>query len=90
MTFTDYSSAFNKLNRSKMFFLLIRKIPPLIWLAIFNYYFTLNICYKNANEENERFIRAGVKQGGKDSPLMFGYYDDPLLAELTNSDLLVE
>jgi hypothetical protein len=68
--FLDFSKAFDKVNRTKLWFKLMQKLNPSIWLLLKNYYEQMQTFVIGTNGEIlEPFASCvGVKQGGKFSP----------------------
>ena len=86
--FLDYSKAFDKVNRSKMFYQLIQDLNPNYWLALVNYYDVskIYIITKDGEIRQESIkTTAGVKQGGKVSPKLFNKCVDPVLIIIEES-----
>jgi hypothetical protein len=79
--FLDYSKAFDKINRNKMFNKLILKLKPHIWLFLWNYYSVAKVVIKiDENNFSSPFEpTVGVKQGGNLSPSLFNCVIDELL-----------
>ncbi len=79
--FLDYSKAFDKINRNKMFNKLILKLKPHIWLFLWNYYNVAKVVIKiDENNFSSPFEpTVGVKQGGNLSPSLFNCVIDELL-----------
>ena len=86
--FLDYSKAFDKVNRSKMFYQLIQDLNPHCWLALVNYYdFSKIYIITKDGEIRQESIKTtvGVKQGGKVSPKLFNKCVDPVLIIIEES-----
>ena len=86
--FLDYSKAFHKVNRSKMFYQLIKDLNPHYWLALVNYcdVSKIYIITKDGEIRQESIkTTVGVKQGGKVSPKLFNKYVDPVLIIIEES-----
>ncbi len=81
--FLDFSKAFDKVNRVKLLYKLIKNIEPGIWLLIKNYYENLKIYVIDKNKKVSSPFKAtvGVKQGGPASPDFFNDYIDELIAK---------
>ena len=87
--FLDFSKAFDKVNRVKLLYKLIKNIEPGIWLLIKNYYENLKIYVIDKSKKVSSPFKAtvGVKQGGPASPDFFNDYIDELIARLeTNGE----
>ena len=83
------SKAFDKVNRIKLFYMLIDVMRPHMWLAFFNYYNVSKICIvQNGQYTNYIKTTVGVKQGGKASPFNFNIYVNPLVRVLAESELV--
>ena len=82
--FLDFSKAFDKVNRNKLFYTLIPKMNAHLWLFLYNYYKVSKIVIKINNETFSIPISTsiGVKQGGIISPDYFNINIDQLLMEL--------
>ena len=55
--FLDYSKAFNKVNRTKIFYRLIECLPAHHWLALKRYYDQSNIVIENKGKINNNKIK---------------------------------
>jgi len=89
--FLDYSKAFDKINRSKIFYKLIDILPPQYWLTFFEYYENSFIRLETGKLEYTEKIKTtvGSKQGGIASPTVFNIAIDALLRELDQSGLTI-
>ncbi len=86
--FMDFSKAFDKIVRSRLFYKLIGKIEDNIWLALYNYYDNSTINITNNGELSRRIkTTIGVKQGGPLSPKLFSIYIDELIVKISDSKL---
>jgi hypothetical protein len=88
--FLDFSKAFDKVNRTKLMYTLIKNTNPRIWLLIKNYYQNLVLYVSDKNGGISEPFRAGVgvKQGGSMSPWLFNKYINKLLELLERSGKL--
>ena len=79
----DFSKAFDKVSRPLMFRKLKRKLPPRIWLGLYNYYkFSKAFIHHNGVRSRTFPTTRGVKQGGIVSPRLFSEYVADMLDEL--------
>jgi hypothetical protein len=87
--FLDFSKAFDKVNRSKLWFRLMKVLSPKYWLLLVNYYEQLKLHVIGAQGEmSESFSSSvGVKQGGKFSPTLFNCIIDELIIRAIDSKL---
>ncbi len=79
--FMDFSKAFDKVNRIKLYNKLIEQCSPKMWLLIVNYY---DVSYLYVMDSNGKFSEkikttVGVKQGGKISPFNFNVYTNSMI-----------
>ena len=84
MLLLDATKAFDRVQYSKLFKLLIeRDICPLIVRLLLNMYLISSAVVSWNGVKSEQFkICNGVKQGGVLSPLLFSIYINPLIQEL--------
>ena len=89
MVSLDATKAFDRVQYSKLFNILIEKeICPLVIRLILNVYLTSSAVVKWRNSISKSFsISNGVKQGAVISAPLFALYIDPLINELKNSKL---
>jgi hypothetical protein len=85
--FLDFSKAFDKVNRTKLLYTLIKGSHPRIWLLIKNYYsnLTLYVSGKDGELSSPFGAGVGVKQGGNMSPWLFNKYINKLIDLLERS-----
>jgi hypothetical protein len=89
--FLDYSKAFDKITRHKIFAKLINVLHPKIWLALYQYYHNSLSYIENKNEKSETFCTTiGVKQGGPLSPKLFAVYINELIDIMIQSGLTIK
>jgi hypothetical protein len=90
--FLDYSKAFDKVNRIKLFYTLMNLLPPHYWLALLNYYKTskVRLVLGDGKLSDEIESTVGVKQGGKLSPRLFNHTIDKLIRSLAQSSLILK
>jgi len=88
-TFLDATKAFDRVDYSKLFRLLIRrKVPSLILRFLLRMYLSNAICVDWNGVRSSVFnIVNGVKQGGVISPVLFCVYVDDLLCMLAKSNV---
>ena len=88
--FLDFSKAFDKVNRVKLLYTLIKGTHPHIWLLIKNYYQNLILYVTDRYGELSEPFNAGVgvKQGGNMSPWLFNKYINKLIELLERSGKL--
>jgi hypothetical protein len=88
--YLDYSKAFDRVNRIKLMYKLIKVLPAHYWLAMMNYYRSTQIRIQGKSGELSEPIKTsiGTKQGGPFSPDAFDYYKDDLLILLDESNLI--
>ena len=82
----DAVKAFDLVSWYGLFSKLIPILPPLIWLALFNYYkgSSFAIVYENVSSAFSS-VSCGVKQGGILSPHLYSLYINELLISLHDS-----
>ena len=82
----DAVKAFDLVSWVGLFSKLIEKMPPIIWLALYNYYkiSSFFISYNGANSSTGE-ISCGVKQGGILSPYLYSFYLNDLLSSIQQS-----
>ena len=85
--FLDASKAFDRIEYSKLFSVLIkRKVSPLVLRTLLHMYKNQKLKVRWEDVESYPFVTTnGVKQGGVLSPIMFAVYIDGLLVKLKNS-----
>ena len=89
----DFSKAFDKVNRTKLFNKLNkifeeRKIDKALWLALYLYYESSLIIVRNKKLITIPIkINRGVKQGGPMSPRLYSVYAEEMLNELQRSNI---
>lgn len=88
-TFLDATKAFDRVDYSKLFRLLIRrKVPSLLLRFLLRMYLSNAICVDWNGVRSSVFnIVNGVKQGGVISPVLFCVYVDDLLCMLAKSNV---
>jgi hypothetical protein len=88
--FVDFSKAFDKINRQKMFHKLIPDLEVHTWYAV-KLYYDISVVYVYDKEEGYSksiIVTIGVKQGGSLSPILFIKYVDRMI-ELVKESRLV-
>ena len=75
--YLDFSKAFDKVNRTKMLYYLIKEVDPNIWLLVKHYYENLIIHVIGRNGEISEGFHATVGVGSM-SPWLFNKYIDKL------------
>jgi hypothetical protein len=90
--FLDFSKAFDKVNRTKLWYRLMSNSSPKYWLLMKNYYEAMTLHVEDENGEyTEAFsTKVGVKQGGNASPTLFNMVIDELLERCEKSGLLYQ
>jgi hypothetical protein len=85
--YLDFSKAFDKVNRIKLLYTLIRTTSPSIWLLVKSYYENLILFVKDKDGNISSSFKAtvGVKQGGNMSPWLFNKYINNLIERLETS-----
>ena len=85
--FLEASKAFDKVNHTKLFNILMEKgICPIMLRLIINMYKNNNAKVRWNYEHSPTFLMTnGVKQGGVLSPYLFSLYLDPLINKIKNS-----
>jgi hypothetical protein len=87
--FLDFSKAFDKVNRNKLWYALIKNASPKYWLLLKNYYSKMRTCVVNGEggylEPYES--KVGVKQGGKLSPFLYNLLVNNMLDLIEGSGL---
>jgi hypothetical protein len=87
--FLDFSKAFDKVNRVKLWYRLINITSPKYWLLLKNYYekMKLYVIDNNGSYTDPFGTSVGVKQGGKLSPFLNNILVNNLLNIIENSNL---
>ena len=86
--FIDFSKAFDKVNRHKLFEKLRPLLDPDSWALLYAYYTTTSIKIKGeAKEEPSVHTTIGVKQGGPLSPKLFAVYVNDLIKSVLNASI---
>jgi hypothetical protein len=87
--FLDFSKAFDKVNRTKLWYRLIKNCSPRYWLLLKNYYERMKMyVMKDDGSFTSAFTTSvGVKQGGKLSPFLYNLLVNSLLDIIENSNL---
>jgi hypothetical protein len=87
--FLDFSKAFDKVNRTKLWYALIKNASPKYWLLLKNYYERMKTyVIDNMGNFSVPFESSvGVKQGGKLSPFLYNLLVDELLNIIEKSKL---
>jgi hypothetical protein len=87
--FLDFSKAFDKVNRTKLWYRLIKVTSPKYWLLLKNYYEKMSLFVVSENGEFTLPFgtSVGVKQGGKLSPFLYNLLVDTLLNNIEASGL---
>jgi hypothetical protein len=83
----DVSKAFDKLNHSVLWLKLMqRRVPRTFLIILKNWYDNESACVRWNNMLSHTFrVRAGVRQGGILSPVLFLIYVNDMLTKLTRS-----
>ncbi len=87
--FLDFSKAFDKVNRTKLWYALIKNASPKYWLLLKNYYRQMKtyVIDEEGGYTEPFESKVGVKQGGKLSPFLYNLLVNDLLNILENSKL---
>jgi hypothetical protein len=87
--FLDFSKAFDKVNRTKLWYALITNSSPKYWLLLRNYYNKMKtyIIDNHGNFTEPYESSVGVKQGGKLSPFLYNLLVNELLNIIEKSKL---
>ena len=82
----DAVKAFDLVSWVGLFSKLIEKLPPLLWMALYNYYkvSAFFISYGGVNSSAGK-ISCGVKQGGILSPYLYSFFLNDLLLSTAKS-----
>jgi hypothetical protein len=90
--YLDFSKAFDKVNRIKLLYILIRSTDPNMWLLIKLYYenLVLYVKDKDGNMSTSFYATVGVKQGGNMTPWLFNKYINNLIEKLDVSQKIYE
>jgi hypothetical protein len=85
--YLDFSKAFDKVNRTKLLYCMIKTVDPNIWLLVKHYYENLILYVIGGKGEISGGFKAtvGVKQGGNMSPWLFNKYINNLIEQLEDS-----
>ncbi len=88
----DASKAFDKINRTYLYYNLIKlnMPPPLIMATIRYYEKSLMMVYKDGIYSNTFEVTRGVKQGGSVSPDLWCYYSEGLTKLIRDSKIGIE
>ena len=86
LCFMDATKAFDRVNHSKLFTILIdRKVPTYLVRLLYFWYSEQLVCVKWGEETSEYFkCTNGVRQGGILSPLLFNVYFDHVTSKLND------
>ena len=85
--FIDFSKAFDKVNRPKLFEKLRAILNQDHWALLYAYYTSTTIKIKGDRDDEPGFCTTiGVKQGGPLSPKLFALYVNDMIREVINSN----
>ena len=89
VAFLDCTKAFDRISHSGLFIKLIkRNIPLCILMCLVYWYLNMSCNVKWADKLSREFrVPLGIKQGGINSPELFGCYIDDICAILRNADV---
>jgi RNA-directed DNA polymerase len=86
----EASKAFDKVNRTALFYKLKNRIKPQIWKLLKNYYDNSTaFVHLNGQQSNMFQTTIGVKQGGPLSPKLFSIYIEDIITELEKEELIL-
>lgn len=84
----DCSKAFDKVNRTLLYYYLITKCNPIVARGFINYYDSLKLVVYNNGKYSAMFnTTLGVKQGGPSSPRLFSLYIEELSDRLNSLNI---
>lgn len=87
--FIDFSKAFDKVNRHKLFAKLKALLDPDSWALLYAYYTSTTIRVKgDTSDEPNMITTIGVKQGGPLSPKLFALYVNDMIREVIEAEVV--
>ncbi len=80
----DFSKAFDRITRSKLFVKLKSKLPDKLWLLLYNYYEKSQVYIENDGKRS-KIIKSniGCKQGGCLSPRLYSIYVEEIIETIS-------